>query len=82
MAGGENAALVPCLNCVGRAIRTFEGMEDDWYECTECGAKFGIDWSHEGPPQKPCWPLSEEEIKEARRVIAVIKQLRAESKGT
>ena len=74
MAGGINAAIVPCLKCVGRAVRTSEGIEDDWYECTECGSKFGIDWSHGGPPQKPCWPLSEAEDKEARRIIELLKK--------
>lgn len=69
MAGGINAAIVPCIKCIGRALRVYEGMENDGYECSECGNKFSIDWSHGGPPQKPCWPLSEAEKTEARKMI-------------
>jgi len=43
MAGGENAAIVPCLKCAGPAHRTYEGQEDDHYRCSECGFEFGID---------------------------------------
>jgi hypothetical protein len=72
MAGGSNAATVACWKCVGRAVRTDEGAENDWYECTECGFKFGVDWSRCGPPQKPCWPLTAEETAEARRMATLI----------
>ena len=74
MAGGVNAAIVPCIKCVGRADRTSVGLENDWYKCSECGHKFGIDWSHCGPPQTPRWPLTEEEAEEARRIIELIKK--------
>ncbi|MDQ3908565.1 MAG: hypothetical protein M3268_09515 [Acidobacteriota bacterium] len=70
MAGGVNAAVVPCLRCAGRAERTSEGIENDYYECRECGLKFGIDWFYDGPPQQPCWPISEEEAEERRRQAA------------
>jgi len=76
MAGGINAAIVPCIKCVGRAVRAYEGLETDGYECSECGHQFLIDWSHGGPPQKACWPLSEEEAKEARRIIELINEKR------
>ncbi len=76
MAGGINANIVPCMKCIGRAVRNYEGMETDGYECSECGYQFSIDWSHPGPPQKPCWPLSEEEAKEARRMIELIEARR------
>jgi hypothetical protein len=62
MAGGSNAAIVPCVNCGGKAPRTSEGLETDWYVCSECGKKFGIDWDHDGPPDKPCWPAPEEDV--------------------
>jgi hypothetical protein len=74
MAGGINAAVVPCMKCLGRADRTSEGLETDYYVCSECGHGYGIDWSHGGPPQRPCWPLSEEEAKEARRMIDLINR--------
>ncbi len=62
MAGGPNAEVVPCMMCFARAVRTYEGLEDDHYRC-ERGHSFGIDWSHDGPPAKPCWPPSDEERK-------------------
>ena len=74
MAGGINAASVPCIKCLGQALRVYEGMENDSYECIQCRQKFSIDWSHGGPPAKPCWPLSEEEEKEARRMIELMNQ--------
>lgn len=77
MAGGTHAAVVPCIKCIGGAVRTYEGMETDAYECSECGHPFSIDWSHGGPPQKPCWPLSEEETKEARRIMELINERRS-----
>jgi hypothetical protein len=60
MAGGPNAEVVPCMTCFGRSVRTSEGLEDDYYRC-ENGHVFGIDWSYDGPPGKPCWPPSAEE---------------------
>lgn len=71
MAGGSNAAVVPCLRCAGRAERTEEGIENDYYECRECGLKFGIDWFYDGPPDTPCWPISGEEAEERRRQSAL-----------
>lgn len=68
MAGGVNAAIVPCRKCAGPAHRTSEGTEDDYYMCSKCGDKFGIDWSVDGPPQSPCWPISEEEAKKIRKM--------------
>jgi len=69
MAGGPNAAVVMCLHCAGKAVRTSEGIEDDLYRCEECGATFGIDWSG-GQPQQPCWPPTPAELEQARRTIA------------
>lgn len=66
MAGGINAATVPCLKCAGEARRTSEGQENDFYMCAECGFGFGIDWFNDGPPPAPCWPISEEEAEERR----------------
>lgn len=68
MASGIHAAAVPCIKCAGRADRTSEGQENDYYRCSECGSEFGIDWSYDGPPQSPCWPISEEEAAERRRL--------------
>lgn len=67
MAGGINAAVVPCLRCVGPAQRTAEGLENDYYECAECGFSFGIDWAYDGPPRKPCWPISAEDAERRRK---------------
>jgi DNA-directed RNA polymerase subunit RPC12/RpoP len=72
MAGGKNAAIVPCGKCVRAAVRTSEGLEDDYYRCSECGYEFGIDWSYDGPPQKPCWPISEEETEERRKIAGLV----------
>ncbi len=49
MAGGPNAALWVCGSCAGKAVRTSEGAENDWYRCEGCGATFGIDWSRGQP---------------------------------
>ena len=68
MAGGIFATIVPCLRCAGAAQRTAEGQEDDHYKCRECGNVFLIDWSYDGPPQRPCWPISEEEARNIRRI--------------
>ena len=73
MAGGINAAIVACMKCIERAVRTYEGIETDGYQCSACGFQFSIDWSHTGAPQKPCWPLSEEEAEEARLISHLIK---------
>jgi hypothetical protein len=51
-----------------------EGYETDWYKCDYCGHGFGIDCSRCGPPETPRWPLTEEEAKEARRIIALTRQ--------
>ena len=58
MAGGVHAAAVPCIKCAQRADRVSEGLEDDYYQCHACGYQFVIDWSVEGPPQQPCWPIT------------------------
>jgi hypothetical protein len=70
VAGGVNAAVVPCLKCGSSAHSTHEGQEDDYYKCTECGFKFGIDWSYDGPPQTPCWPVSQGENEKRRKWAA------------
>lgn len=61
MADGANAAIVPCLKCAEPAHRTYEGPEDDRYRCSEHSFEFAMDWSYDGPPQRPRWPSSEEE---------------------
>lgn len=71
MAGGPNAAVIMCMHCTGRAVRTSEGLEDDYYRCDECGRHFGVDWSR-GQPAKPCWPPTTEELEEARRILALL----------
>lgn len=68
MAGGLNASVVMCLQCLGRAVRTGEGFEDDWYRCEACGASFGVDWSC-GAPSRPCWPPSPQELEAARAYL-------------
>ena len=73
MAGGENAEYAPCGKCSAKAIRVTEGIETDWYRCTECAAEFGIDWDVEGPPDEPCWPPSEEWLADFRRYKEVMK---------
>jgi len=59
MAGGKHAKFVACMKCAGKAQRTSEGLETDWYKCTECSNKFGITW--EEIPYKPQWPISDEQ---------------------
>src|SRR5262245_52867881 len=61
MAGGENAAAVPCWECAERADRFREGIETDWYRCTSCRHEFGIDYEYSGPPDAPLWPPTPEE---------------------
>jgi len=60
MAGGPNAAVVPCMKCFGRAVRTSEGLENDAYRC-EAGHAFLVDWTYDGPPKEPRWPPTDEE---------------------
>jgi hypothetical protein len=60
MAGGPNAESVACMYCANEAKRTSSGIEDDYYECTGCGKKFGICWE-EGQPEKPRWPITDQE---------------------
>ncbi len=67
MAGGPNAAIIPCRHCAGPARRTHDGLETDWYECA-CGWKMGIDWEHGGPPKRPLWPITDRQ----RRAIEAI----------
>lgn len=71
MAGGEHARVVPCTLCGARAERTFEGLEDDHYRC-ERGHAFGIDWSYDGPPDRPQWPPSPE----LQRVLDALRRSR------
>ena len=77
MAGGPNAAVVMCGQCLGRAVRTSEGLEDDWYACEGCGATFGVDWSR-GPPERPCWPPSPEQVELARKYQELLRRGGAE----
>ncbi len=72
MAGGANAAIFPCGKCAGPAHRTHEGLETDLYQCSECGYKFGVDWSVDGPPQTPNWPISKEEAEKIREMAALV----------
>jgi hypothetical protein len=72
MAGGEFAAEATCARCAGRAVRTYEGSEDDHYCCTSCGYNFGIDWSRSGPASKPLWPPSDIERQMILSVAAVV----------
>ena len=58
MAGGPNAAVVKCMACTGKANRVSEGLETDLYECEVCYLRFLIDWSRDGPPEKPHAPLT------------------------
>lgn len=58
MAGGPNAAVIPCIKCAGKANRLSEGLETDLYECEACQLRFLIDWSRDGPPEKPRLPLT------------------------
>jgi hypothetical protein len=62
MAGGPDAAIVPCMVCLDdnaltRATRTREGVETDQYRC-ERGHTFGLDWRR-GPATRPQWPPDE-----------------------
>jgi hypothetical protein len=58
-----------CMTCGGKAIRTYEGMEDDHYLCESCGAGFGIDWSR-GAPSHPLWPPTPEDLEMMKQIIA------------
>ena len=60
MAGGPNAAVVACMRCGEKALRISEGLESDYYKCSDCGETFSIDWECDGPADKPCWPPSKE----------------------
>jgi hypothetical protein len=57
---------------LGPSDRIYEGLEDDHYRCRECGCEFAVDWSYDGPPQKPCWPISEEAAEERRKIANII----------
>ena len=72
MAGGEHAAIVPCVRCLGPSNRIYEGLEDDHYRCRECHCEFAVDWSYDGLPEKPCWPISQEEAEERRKIAQYI----------
>ncbi len=63
MAGGPLAQEVTCFECleagkVTRAVRIYEGVEDDQYRC-ENGHVFGIDY-RKGPATEPQWPPAPE----------------------
>ena len=78
MAGGPNAECVPCIRCAGKANRVSEGIETDYYQCSECAEKFGIDWEGAGgPPDQPRWPPSAEEVAEIRRIREILDGLRS-----
>jgi hypothetical protein len=68
MAGGPNAKAVMCWHCTGKANRTYDGSETDYYKCEECNTEFGIDWRHRGQPDRPCWPPSPEEQAAAKKL--------------
>jgi hypothetical protein len=72
MAGGPHAAIMMCLSCLGPADRIGEGIEDDMYQCRECGSRFGIDWRR-GQPERPCWPPTAEELELAKAILATRK---------
>ena len=63
MAGGKLAETVSCLICleegeVQKALRTYEGDENDQYTCPK-GHKFNMDWTA-GEATEPLWPPSAE----------------------
>jgi hypothetical protein len=31
-----------------------------------------VDWSYDGPPEKRCWPISEGEAEERRKIVKKI----------
>ncbi|MDX2009982.1 MAG: hypothetical protein SFW67_07330 [Myxococcaceae bacterium] len=72
MAGGANAAVVPCDVClfdeglVTRAQREREGVESDDYVCAR-GHRFGVEYRR-GPASEPLWPPGPEVEAEAARV--------------
>ena len=61
MAGGPNAAVVPCWHCAEPANRTREGLETDSYRCTNCGCQITLDFEAFGPADRPMWPPTPEE---------------------
>jgi hypothetical protein len=73
MAGGPHAAIVMCMECGGKAIRIYEGAEDDQYRCEACREEFGLDWRR-GPAEEPCWPPSEEEARAMKEFVAAQKK--------
>jgi len=73
MAGGPHAALVMCMSCGGRAVRIYEGYEDDRYCCEACREEFGLDWRR-GPAKEPCWPPSEEETRAMKEFLVQQKK--------
>ena len=59
MAGGPLAREVVCFECldegkVQKAVRVYEGVEDDRYRCA-AGHEFGVDYRR-GPATEPGWP--------------------------
>lgn len=73
MAGGPHTAVVMCMLCAGKAVRVYEGYEDDHYCCEACGEGFGLDWRR-GPPTSPCWPPSPEELEMMKTHLAEQEQ--------
>jgi len=68
MAGGPNAAAMLCTQCLGKANRIAEGLEDDYYQCERCGNRFGVDWRR-GKPAAPLWPPTEPDRKLAQALL-------------
>jgi hypothetical protein len=77
MAGGLHAAIVPCLYCAARAERTHEGIEDDHYECSACGRRFGICFD-DGVPTTPSWPITVDQTAAIRKAGQVLLACKAE----
>jgi len=72
MAGGPNAAIAPCMRCAGPADRTSDGLETDWYRCRACERTFGICWDGEPLPERPMWPITEEEADKIRALARLL----------
>jgi hypothetical protein len=78
MAGGPNAAVVPCDVClfdegmVTQATREHEGVESDEYVCAR-GHRFGVTYRG-APAPEPLWPPGPEVEAEAERVRAALKR--------
>lgn len=63
MAGGPLAQEIWCFECyaenrITKAVRVYEGAEDDHYRC-ERGHEFGVDY-RKGPVTEAQWPPPKE----------------------